>query len=102
MIYNFTEVACVRNLFAPTRKWTFRWREPRIIFLFFPRAARAPCARAASSDLRQTNSAILKVPDAALRNIDQLDMDSCRGTIPSMEPPMHLSNCSMRHRELFN
>jgi len=28
--------------------------------------------------------------------MEQLDTDSCRGTVP-MEPPM--PNCSMRHRE---
>jgi hypothetical protein len=33
----------------------------RIIFLFFPRAARARALK-----IRQINSAILKVPDAAL------------------------------------
>ena len=34
----------------------------RIIFLFFPRAARA------RAEIRQINSAILKVPDAALNS----------------------------------
>ena len=35
----------------------------RIIFLFFPRAARARALK-----IRQTNSAILKVPDGALNS----------------------------------
>ena len=41
-------------------------RETLYHILFFPRAARAPRARAPPSDLRQINSAILKVPDGAL------------------------------------
>jgi hypothetical protein len=66
--------------------------KPRIIFLFFPRAARA---RASSSDLRRTKSAISKVPDGG-KNNELLDMDSWRRTVP-MKPPM--SSRSMHHRE---
>ena len=61
----------------------------RIIFLFYPRAARARALK-----LRQINSTILKVPDGASSSL--LGTDTCRGTVP-MEPPM--PDSSMRHRE---
>ena len=62
--------ACVRALASHSRSYDIRSpliylrARPRtsVVFLFFPRAARA---LALSSDLMQTNSAILKVPDAA-------------------------------------
>jgi hypothetical protein len=57
----------------------------RIIFLFFPRAARA-------LKIGQINSAISK---SSRWRMELLDTDSCRGTVP-MEPPM--SNSSMRHQ----
>ena len=69
-------------------------RETLYHILFFPRVARA--ARAPSSDLRQINSAILKVPDAAW-NCYVLGTDACRGTVP-MELRC-LTVPSMQHRE---
>ena len=72
------EAPCLKNMRA----------RGRIIFLFFPRAARARALK-----IRQINSAILKVPDAP--RMELLDTDSCRGTVP-MEPPM--SNSSMGHQ----
>ena len=47
--------------------------------------------------IRQVNNSILKVPDNTL---NRLDTDSCRGIVP-MQPPMTLSNGSMRHRVKF-
>ena len=58
----------------------------RIIFLFFPRAARARAENKANQQCHFKSSRW---------HIEQLDTDSCRGTVP-MEPPM--PNCSMRHR----
>jgi hypothetical protein len=66
------------------------------IFIFPARRARAVCPRAPPSDLKQINSAILKVSD----DVDGallLNMDSCRGTVP-MKPPK--SHSSIHHREL--
>ena len=64
----------------------FTRESPYHIFIFPARRVHAARARAPSSDLRQTNSVILKVPDGTLK---VLDMDSCaRGTVIPMEPPM--------------
>ena len=59
----------------------------RIIFLFFPRAARARAENKANQQYHFKSSRCC---------IEQLGTDSCRGTVP-MEPPM--PKCSMRHRE---
>jgi hypothetical protein len=59
----------------------------RIIFLFFPRAARA---RAKNQPNQQCHF------KSSRWRIELFDTGSCRGTVP-MEPPM--SGSSMRHRE---
>ena len=65
---------------------------PRIRFLFFPRAARVPRARAAHvSEANQQYH--FKSSRCGMK---LLCTDSCRRTVP-MEPP--ISNGSMRHRE---
>ena len=77
------------------------YKKPLILFtretpyhsFIFP-AGRARAARAPPRYLRQINSAILKVPDAAWNCYARIP--GCRRTVP-MEPPM--SNSSMPHRE---
>jgi hypothetical protein len=56
-------------------------------FYFFPRAARARAENLANQQCHFKSSRC---------RMEQLDTDSCRGTVP-MDPPM--PNCSMRHRE---
>jgi len=70
----------------------FTRETPYHIFIF--PAGRARAARAPPRYLRQINSAILKVPDAAWNCYARIP--GCRRTVP-MEPPM--SNSSMPHRE---
>ena len=59
----------------------------RIIFLFFPRAARVRAENKTNQQCHFKSSRWC---------MDPLGTDSCRGTVP-MEPPM--SNSSMTHRE---
>ena len=56
----------------------------RIIFLFLPRAGRAENKGNQQCHFKSSRW-----------RMEQLDTDSCRGTVP-MEPPM--PNCSMRHQ----
>jgi hypothetical protein len=58
----------------------------RIIFLFFPRAARARAENKANQQCHFKSSRWC---------MELLDTDSCRGTVP-MEPPM--SSSSMHHQ----
>ncbi len=58
------------------------------IFIF----SRAPRARARAENLAHQQCHF----KSSRRRMEQLDTDSCRGTVP-MEPPM--SNGSMHHRE---
>ena len=63
----------------------------RIIFLFFPRAARARAENKANQQCHFKSSRwCMELLDTST--------DSCRGTVP-MEPPMPTCNFSMHHRE---
>ena len=58
-----------------------------VSYFYFSRAPRARAENQANQQCHFKSSRC---------RIEQLDTDSCRGTVP-MEPPM--SNCSMHHRE---